>query len=63
MTYSLNLYEDRFLHAGEVITGRDSHGCVRVPYVYAREIFSQTCIGDTIILLKSPQNFLSKNPQ
>lgn len=62
MTYSLNLYEERFIHAGEVITGRDSHGCIRVPYVYAREIFSQARIGDTIILLKSPQKFLSKTP-
>lgn len=39
------------LHAGQVVDGPASHGCVRLPAAFARRLFAITALGTTVTIV------------
>jgi hypothetical protein len=62
MPFSFHLYLGRFLHTGEVITGRDSQGCVRIAHVYAKKLYENFHKGDKIIIRRRSEDLCVKTP-
>ena len=65
MPYSERLtWEGVALHAGYIPTGvgTSSHGCIHLPYEFARKLFSLTNKGTTVVISKGlPDHFTPKN--
>jgi lipoprotein-anchoring transpeptidase ErfK/SrfK len=53
MPYMLRLTADGVaIHGSEVLPGAATHGCIGVPIEFARRLFAQVKIGDTVVILE-----------
>ena len=54
MPYALRLTADGVaLHGSDVRAGRATHGCIGLPLEFARRLFNQVQVGDTVLILRS----------
>ena len=54
MPYSLFFTDDGVaLHASELSSRRATHGCVGLPTAFARHLFEETSVGDTVRVVRS----------
>ena len=52
MPYMLRLTDDGVaLHGSDVRMGRATHGCIGLPHEFARMLFGQMKLGDTVVIL------------
>jgi len=55
MPYSLRISKGGvFIHAGEIVEYPNSHGCIRLPYGKAMQLFKWTTIGTKVKIINKP---------
>lgn len=50
MPYAIHLKWNYFIHQGKVTGQKLSHGCIRVPWLYQKEIYESTAKGTPVII-------------
>ncbi len=64
MPWALRIYETVWIHAGDIMTGRCSHGCVNLPIFPAMDLFKWAAPGTPVLIvdsLGSVQTVLAQN--
>lgn len=53
MPYALRIYGLVWIHAGDIVQGRCSHGCVNLPILPAMQLFDWATTGTPVIIVES----------
>jgi hypothetical protein len=53
MPYALHVYGHVWIHAGDVVDGYCSHGCINVPLRQAQELFEWAERGTLVLIVQS----------